>query len=102
MSRDTVPSESLAHHRATVRRYLTGIVRDPAAAEDLTQETLLRAHRKLPTLHERDKLLSWLYRIATNLARDRFRSAAHHHRPEPLDDSPDTGPRRSSRTPIAP
>lgn len=78
-------SEELASHREAIRRYVLGIVRDSAVAEDLTQETLLRAHRKLETLEDPSRLVSWLYRIATNLCRDRFRQASYRHRPDSLD-----------------
>ena len=59
-------SQGLAAHREPIFRYIRGIVRDSAAAEDLTQETLLRAHRKQATLEDPAKLGTWLYRIATN------------------------------------
>jgi RNA polymerase sigma-70 factor (ECF subfamily) len=77
-------SQGLAAHREPVLRYIRGIVRDSATAEDLTQETLLKAHRKLSTLEDPAKLGTWLYRIATNLCHDRFRQAAYRNRPESL------------------
>jgi RNA polymerase sigma-70 factor (ECF subfamily) len=79
------PSESLATHRDAIYRYVLGIVRDPPVAEDLTQETLLRAHRKSSTLDDRSRLVPWLYRIATNICRDRFRQASYRQRPGSLD-----------------
>jgi len=82
--------ETLASHREAILRYVLGIVRDRAAAEDLTQETLLRAHRKLPTLRDPARLNNWLYRIATNLCRDRFRKASYRNRPESLDATGDS------------
>jgi len=99
-------SSSVAAHRAAIYRYILGIVRDPAAAEDLTQDTLLRAHSKRASLEDPSKLVPWLYRIATNRCRDRFREASFRHRMSSLDaedgDSsesstagtlPDAGPR---------
>ncbi|GHO81573.1 RNA polymerase sigma factor [Ktedonobacter sp. SOSP1-85] len=44
-------------------------------AEDLVQETLLRAWEKRATLTSPGAYRSWLYRIATNLCLDRLRSA---------------------------
>jgi RNA polymerase sigma-70 factor (ECF subfamily) len=85
---DTLP-ETLASHREAIYRYVLGIVRDRATAEDLTQETLLRAHGKLPTLQDPSRLPSWLYRIATNICRDRFRRASYRNRPESLDEKGD-------------
>ena len=43
-------------------------------ADDLTQETFVRAFRKLSTLKDRSKIKSWLIRIARNLCTDYFRS----------------------------
>jgi len=55
--------------------YLYRLLGDSAVAEDLAQETFTRAwnaHRQLPAL---DNPRAWLYRIATNAARDHFRRA---------------------------
>ena len=78
-------SESLAAHRDSIYRYVLSVVRDPPTAEDLTQETLLRAHLKLMRLDDDAKLVPWLYRIATNVCHDRFRQASYRHRPVPLE-----------------
>ena len=82
-------SAVLAVHREAVARYIRGIVRDDAEAEDLTQETLLRAYTKLSTLEDPTKLLPWLYRIATNATYDRFRQASYRYRPTSIEG--DTG-----------
>lgn len=84
--------QRLATHREAIHRYIRGIVRDPAVAEDLTQETLLKAHRKLATLEDPTKLASWLYRIATNLCHDRFRQSAPHDRIRSLDEEAENDP----------
>ena len=42
-------------------------------AEDLAQETFIKAYKKIHTLKEPGKLKSWLYRIARNTAVDFFR-----------------------------
>jgi RNA polymerase sigma-70 factor (ECF subfamily) len=44
-------------------------------AEDLVQETLLRAWEKRTTLTTPGSYRAWLYRIATNLCLDRLRSS---------------------------
>src|SRR6266478_1926749 len=44
-------------------------------AEDLVQETLLRAWEKRATLTSPGSYRAWLYRIATHLCLDRLRSA---------------------------
>jgi RNA polymerase sigma-70 factor, ECF subfamily len=56
-----------------VWRFLCAIVRDAALAEDLTQETFLRAFDRLSGFRFESRLSTWLYRIARNLAVDALR-----------------------------
>ena len=77
--------EKLAAYRDAIYRYILTIVRDSADADDLTQDTLLRAQSKVATLKNPTKLQSWLYRIATNICYDRFRQASYRHRGKSLD-----------------
>jgi len=42
-------------------------------AEDIAQETFIRAWQKIHTYRPQSSFRSWLYRIATNLAVDKFR-----------------------------
>jgi RNA polymerase sigma-70 factor (ECF subfamily) len=56
-------------------RYLTGLV-GVADAEDLTQEAMVKINNGLDQFRGESKISTWIYRIATNVARDRFRSAA--------------------------
>jgi len=77
-------ADQIALERARIHRYLLSIVRDAAEAEDLTQDTLLRAYDKRSTLGDPERLVPWLYRIATNVAYDRFRQASYRHKPRQL------------------
>ncbi len=63
-------------------------------AEDLTQETLLRAWRALDRFEPRAQLQTWLYRIATNACLDELERRPR--RPEPVDPFPDAGPDATS------
>jgi len=56
-------------------RYMTGLVGE-ADAEDLTQEAMVKINRGLDQFRGESSISTWIYRIATNVARDRFRSAA--------------------------
>jgi RNA polymerase sigma-70 factor (ECF subfamily) len=56
-------------------------------AEDLVQETLLRAWRAVGRFEPRAQFQTWLYRIATNACLDELER--RHRRPEPLDPFPD-------------
>ncbi|MEE9202133.1 MAG: RNA polymerase sigma factor [Dehalococcoidia bacterium] len=60
-----------------VYRVILRLVEDPEEAEDLTQETFIKVHRKLPALKDESKVASWIYRIATTVALDRLRQPAY-------------------------
>ncbi|MBO0754477.1 MAG: sigma-70 family RNA polymerase sigma factor [Bradyrhizobiaceae bacterium] len=82
-----------------LRRYARALTRDPDAADDLVQDTLVRALRSEHLFHGGD-IRSWLYTILTNLNRNRLRSIAR--RPTLMalgeHDAPDmTGPEAGSR-----
>ena len=55
-------------HRAEVYAYLWRMVHDAQWAEDLAQETFVRALGEGPRLLEVENHRAWLYRVATNLA----------------------------------
>jgi RNA polymerase sigma-70 factor, ECF subfamily len=56
-----------------IYRYVLGLVKSPAEAEDLTQDTFLRAHRHGDSLRDPEAVRGWLYRIATHVCLDRLR-----------------------------
>jgi RNA polymerase sigma-70 factor (ECF subfamily) len=51
------------------------MTRNPADAEDLVQETMLKAYRAYDTFTEGTNLKAWLYRILTNTYINRYRKA---------------------------
>ncbi|HMB23446.1 MAG: RNA polymerase sigma factor [Chloroflexota bacterium] len=57
-------------------RYIMSMVRDTATAEDLTQETFLRAYHHRDSLREAAAQTAWLYRIATHICLDHLRQSA--------------------------
>jgi len=56
-----------------IYRYVLGLVKNPAEAEDLTQDTFLRAYRYGDSLRDPEAVRGWLYRIATHVCLDRLR-----------------------------
>src|SRR5918911_756040 len=71
-------------HRETVRRRLGAIVRDEAAAEDLSQEVFLRVWTRAEQWDGRGAARAWLLRVATHLALNHLRSVRR-RREEPLE-----------------
>ena len=59
-----------------ITRYLSGFV-GPSEAEDLAQEVFDKINRNLGGFKGKSKLSTWVYRIATNAAIDRLRSASY-------------------------
>jgi RNA polymerase sigma-70 factor (ECF subfamily) len=64
---------------------------DRGRAEDVVQETLLRAWRRLPALERADgSVRSWLFTVARNIVIDEWRSQRS-HREVAVPDVPDDG-----------
>ena len=68
---DQMWREMLPQLRTFVRRRIA----DPERAEDLVAEILLRIHRNLATLDDRERLPHWVSRIARNAVIDEYRRA---------------------------
>jgi RNA polymerase sigma-70 factor, ECF subfamily len=56
-----------------IHNYIYHLVGNHEHANDLTQDTFLKAFRALPNLDAHAKISAWLYRIATNTAYDALR-----------------------------
>jgi RNA polymerase sigma-70 factor (ECF subfamily) len=56
-----------------LRRYAHALVSDPEQAEDLVQDTVVRAIEKRSTFEARSSMATWLHRIMHNLAVDASR-----------------------------
>ena len=54
----------VTRHQAKVRGYLRQLSRNPATADDLAQETFIRAWDKLASFSGKGRFLSWLLAIA--------------------------------------
>ena len=75
---DTAMEHMSALYSAALR-----MTRNPADAEDLLQETYLKAYRSYGTFQEGTNLKAWLYRILTNTYINAYR--AKKRRPEQTD-----------------
>ena len=78
-------------HRTALWNFLLRHVGDRARAEDLLQDTLLRAVKASGDWVDRARVTTWLFTIARNLATDEVRRAVH-RRAESLDGGGDDAP----------
>jgi len=60
-------------YRGKIFTFLLRLTSDADAADDLTQDTFMKAYRALGGLSDQHRLLPWLYRIANNAAIDAAR-----------------------------
>jgi RNA polymerase sigma-70 factor (ECF subfamily) len=67
-------------------RFLIRMVKDPAVAEELVQETFLRVHRARDRYSPEAKFSTWLYTIAGNAARNELRRPFRRHVHESADE----------------
>ncbi len=79
MAEDAFEAVVAAHH-AEIRRYLLRITARGGDADDLSQETFLRAFRAYRALPPGANVRAWLFAIATNLGRNHFRAQGRRRR----------------------
>lgn len=65
--------ELVLKHQREIINFHYRFVRNRAEAEDLAQETFIKAYFSLPSLREPEKFRSWLYQIARNKVIDFYR-----------------------------
>lgn len=61
-----------------IHRFAGDLLRDPALAEEATQETFVRAHARMGSLREGQALLGWLFGIARLVSLEHLRERARH------------------------
>jgi RNA polymerase sigma-70 factor, ECF subfamily len=70
----------VAAHHPEIYRYLRRLTFRGSEADDLAQETFLRAYRAWQGLAPDANVRAWLFAIATNLARNHFRAESRRRR----------------------
>src|SRR2546428_13367474 len=66
------------HHSRSIFRLAYRMTGNEHDAEDVVQETFLRAYRRLNRFESRSDFGTWLYRIAVNCALDSMRGRRKH------------------------
>ena len=69
---ESVFIEIMARYRERIISVATALLRNHADAEEIAQDTFIRAHRGLARFRGDSSLATWLHRIAVNLARNRY------------------------------
>ena len=75
--------ELVEPHRRTLEVHCYRMLGSPHDAEDVVQETLMRAWRTIESFERRSSIETWLYRIATNACLDELERRPR--RPEPVE-----------------
>jgi RNA polymerase sigma-70 factor (ECF subfamily) len=84
-------------YRNQVYRTAVGLVREPAAAEEILQDCFLRVHANLGKLDGERGLAPWLHRVTVNLCYTYL--ARHKKQADSLDDLAEVLPCNPSTTP---
>lgn len=88
----------IAPHYEQIKKHCYSVVHDWELAEDLTQETFLRAFQKLNTFQKKSSFYTWVWKIAHNLSLNSLRKEKQTHLPlneEILSSSTDSLPEES-------
>ncbi|HET9909433.1 MAG TPA: sigma-70 family RNA polymerase sigma factor [Anaerolineales bacterium] len=70
-------NQLVLHYQDGLYHYAVSLVNDPDLAEDITQESLIKAFQNIKNL-QGYSFRAWLFRIITNTARDLARRSARH------------------------
>jgi len=72
----TDPYDVFDRYHERIHRFVTVVVKDAWLADDIAQETFVRAMQHAAGIRDPAKLSAWLFRVAHNLCLDHFRKAA--------------------------
>jgi RNA polymerase sigma-70 factor (ECF subfamily) len=75
---DAALNDLMERHGEKLFHYLVRSLQSEEEAEDLAQETFVRVYLNRAHFDTRRKLSTWLYAIASNLVRDRYRWRTRH------------------------
>jgi RNA polymerase sigma-70 factor (ECF subfamily) len=70
-------SELVQRHQRALLRLSLRFTRELSLAEDIVQESFIKAYQKIHLFEGRSSFKSWIYQIALNTAKNRFRDRAN-------------------------
>lgn len=88
---DAALDELMARHAERLFCYLVRLLQNEAEASDLAEESFVRVYQNRARFQPEHKFSTWLYAIATNLARDLHRHRARHPQVSLQAEHPQTG-----------
>ncbi len=97
--RDAALNSLMDRHAERLFHYLTRQMQNETEAADLAQEAFVRIYQHRSKFDSRQKFSTWLYSIATNLARDRLRWRARHPQVSLDAENPESGATLLQNTP---
>jgi RNA polymerase sigma-70 factor, ECF subfamily len=71
-----INEDAWANYRKQLYYFVLKRVKDHFAAEDITQDILIRVYSRLDSLNSQEKFLPWLYQIARNAIADYYRRSS--------------------------
>ncbi len=77
-------------YKSKIYNYVLRMLGDPEVAEDVAQETFIKAYSSLASFRGASSFQTWLYRIASNLAIDTMRRRKYRQNVYSLDQPMDT------------
>ncbi|MDX5474050.1 MAG: RNA polymerase sigma factor [Bacillaceae bacterium] len=86
---DQTAFEAFVHrYHSPIYQYIERLVKDSKKAEDLVQEMFIRLIKQLQQKHIPTHPKAWLYRVATNLCKDYWKSAQYRSEAPPVEELP--------------
>lgn len=78
LGRETALNNLMERHGEKLFHYLIRCLQSDDEAADLAQESFVRVYQNRQKYNGRQKFTTWLYTIATNLVKDRYRWRSRH------------------------
>ncbi|WP_198162686.1 sigma-70 family RNA polymerase sigma factor [Halobacillus mangrovi] len=72
---DDMVEEWISNYGHDLKWLAYSYVKDHSIAEDITQETFIKAYQKYPTFRDQSSIKTWLYKINVNLCKDHLKSS---------------------------
>lgn len=70
-------ADIMARYEAKLRRYVSYLIHNQTMADDVVQDTFIKAYRNLKGFNPKYKFSSWIYRIAHNEAMNAIKKERH-------------------------